>query len=308
MRALGCALFCACSFNGVPAAAIDATPTDSTTPDAPPSFSEWETPRAIIGHEVTGAQTYDDPVLLSNGRFYYCATDANGTEEIWVGNLDVNSATVLQPAPIVELNITSRQSVPWVNENERRMFLSQDTGDDGLLDIVFSRRSSTASNWGPPSGQLFTGINTANHDEAINDVGSDELDVIIVSNESGSFDLLRATRQENNVPFETAVPLPFQSDPALDELGGRISADGLTMTYNARSLSGENPPMDLYIARRSSVDVDFPVGQPIEELNTAQDENDLWITRDGLVAVFASDRGGAGLALFVTKREALTGR
>ena len=103
---------------------------------------------------------------------------------------------------------------------------------------------------------------------------------------------------------------PFGSPRVISELAfsdrstvdGCLTDDGLTLFFSSTPVGpsvdastpvdGAVPTGDLYVAWRRSVDEPFSVTQPLGDLNTPSDERDPWLSLDGKLLFFTSDRDG----------------
>jgi len=74
-----------------------------------------------------------------------------------------------------------------------------------------------------------------------------------------------------------------------------LSDDGLTMFYAAAQ--GSNKP-DIFVAWRASTADRFSLPTLLADLNTAADERDPWLSPDGTVFYFTSDRENGVLQIY----------
>jgi Tol biopolymer transport system component len=73
-----------------------------------------------------------------------------------------------------------------------------------------------------------------------------------------------------------------------EESTPEISDDGLTLYYTS-SLGFDG--LDLYVATRASLTMHFTTGTKITELSTQEADADPWVSSDGRVIYFTSNRG-----------------
>jgi Tol biopolymer transport system component len=69
-----------------------------------------------------------------------------------------------------------------------------------------------------------------------------------------------------------------------------LTDDGLVL-YFARSVDGLS---DLFVTRRPNVTSPFEVAVPLTTINTSKDDRDPWLSADGTVLYFSSDRDNPG--------------
>ena len=92
---------------------------------------------------------------------------------------------------------------------------------------------------------------------------------------------------------------PWSEDPSIAGLntgaGERspcLSPDELEVYFGSDRASPTADVHDLFVATRAGLGEPFASPRPIAELNTASDEDDAWISPDGRILYFSSDRSG----------------
>jgi hypothetical protein len=104
----------------------------------------------------------------------------------------------------------------------------------------------------------------------------------------GVYAIYFATRGEDGkLGFPQAMP--ELAVPGRSTVDGFLTDDGLVFLFNAELADGQG---DLYLSRRSSIDVPFEAPVPLVELNTRGDERDPWLNADQNLLFFSSDRDG----------------
>jgi Tol biopolymer transport system component len=98
-----------------------------------------------------------------------------------------------------------------------------------------------------------------------------------------------AARIDAEGPFEGPRPLPELVFPEESTVDAFLTDDGLTLFYVSGPAFG---PADLYVAARRSTADPFEHHVALDELNSASDERDPWLSPDGTELYFASDRSG----------------
>ncbi|HEY5453357.1 MAG TPA: hypothetical protein VIQ54_31605, partial [Polyangia bacterium] len=120
------------------------------------------------------------------------------------------------------------------------------------------------------------------------------------------YETFLATRSGAGAPFGAPVLISKLVYPDRSTVDAFLSDNGLTLffsgsppAYPADAAPRVNdagmilePSADLYVAWRRSVDEEFEVAQPLDDLNTSGDERDPWLTPDGKTLYFTSDRDG----------------
>jgi Tol biopolymer transport system component len=87
-------------------------------------------------------------------------------------------------------------------------------------------------------------------------------------------------------PPEPVTELSFEEQSTVD---GFLTDDGLSLFYVTGPEIG---PADMYVASRRATTDRFELAVPLSDLNTESDERDPWLSPDGSLLFFASDRSG----------------
>jgi hypothetical protein len=138
-------------------------------------------------------------------------------------------------------------------------------------------------------------------------VTNDDRTLLFFSNRAGGVgdrDLWMATRLRPDLDFAEPVPIAGVNSTGLDLLP-ELSPDGLTLRFESVR-SGGSGSSDLWIAERSLPSGPFGAPRPLSELNTTGREEGFSLSRDQLSIVFSSNRGGAGMHLWLATRGAVT--
>ena len=127
---------------------------------------------------------------------------------------------------------------------------------------------------------------------------------------AGTYQTYLSVRPTVGAPFGTPAPIPELSTPTRSTVDGFLSADGLTLFFSTQMVSSTDggtsandagaadagaaaTKADLFVAWRRSTHAPFSVVQPLDDLNTPDDERDPWLSPDGSTLYFTSDRSGA---------------
>jgi hypothetical protein len=108
-----------------------------------------------------------------------------------------------------------------------------------------------------------------------------------------------ATSYKTYLTARPTMDQPFGAPALISGLSGiddsvtdaYLSDDGLTLFY---ATAPPGTPPDLYVAWRLSTSDRFSIPTPLTDLNTAGDERDPWLSPDGTVFFFSSDRDPSG--------------
>lgn len=231
-----------------------------------------------------------------------------------VGNLAAAQIPVFSdPVPVTELNSTETDTGMWVSPDGLECWFSSDRDDAATMHhIYYSTRAGLSSPWGAPV--QVTEIDNAPR-QAVPFLSDDLLTMYFTSHSPGWLSDQSAwevTRPTSASLWNTASQrwLPGVNDP--DYRGytsaNQVTSGGEVMLFAYRRAAPAS--WDLYRAVRNSPAEDFVTSEPIVELNDPN-AHDLspWITSDGLMVFFQSDRsGGKGsYDIYVAVRDSVAG-
>ncbi|MBI5759156.1 MAG: protein kinase [Planctomycetales bacterium] len=166
-------------------------------------------------------------------------------------------------------------------------FASTRPSGHGLRDLWMSRRKSTGDAWGEPSN-LGANVNTAGFEQSPF-VTDDGLTLLFSRAVSGQFQILQATRRNENDPFAESRILSNVNCGVCSSFP-RLTADKLNMVFVHCPAKGE--PLRLFLAARTSDRADF--GQPIDLGPIINDSvvSGPALSADGLTLFYSSQRDG----------------
>jgi hypothetical protein len=135
----------------------------------------------------------------------------------------------------------------------------------------------------------LSSLNTESNEEQAA-LSPDELTIHFSRDDGGgAYDIYEATRASKTASFSGAAPVPGVNTSAEDR-EPRITADGLTMFATTRATpSGQ---FRIVSATRASTSIPFGPLQPVPVVNGTGNDSDPFISADGRVLYFTSDRGG----------------
>jgi hypothetical protein len=145
-----------------------------------------------------------------------------------------------------------------------------------------------------PTGNSVPNINNSATDEE--DVFATENGLVLYfgsSRASGTnLDLFVAVRQSNGL-FSTPQPLTNLNTNTYVETKPRLTRDGLRIYWSStRTDGGALGGTDIWTATRSSTAETFGTPTRVPELSSAANEGPSWISPDGCIIYFQSDRSG----------------
>lgn len=257
-------------------AGVDAS-IDAPLPPELPAFG----PRTLIPELSADMSGDDDPTLSSNRELVIFNSNRDGNPDLYVSTRDDPGAAWEPPAPIAELNTAENESTVALSDDGLALLLASNR-INGDQDVFLSTRPLLTAMWSPPTP--IDELNSTAGDFA-SYLSEDRLTVILHSDRAaGDFDLYIATRDSETEPFSTPVPIAGVNAVGFDDNSGRLAAGGRVLTFHSNR-GGNN---DLYVATRATADDPFGEPVPIDDLNTAEREQDLWLSEDLCYAMFAA--------------------
>lgn len=177
---------------------------------------------------------------------------------------------------------TTLETVPRVREDGLELLFASDRMGDH--DIYVITRPDRASAWSAPTRLVALGSAASEHPGGF---GADGLTLVMTSDRTGNDDLYVTTRPALGAAWTPPVALASLNTTASESAADL--ADGDRAIYFASDLPGVR---DLVVATRTTTAAPFDAPAEIAELNSAGLDDDPWISPDGRLIVFASDRTG----------------
>jgi len=189
-------------------------------------------------------------------------------------------------------------------------FDSNRSGGHGGADLWVTTRATTNDDWIAPVN-LDSVVNSSSQDNSPS-ISADGLSLYFSSNRSGAvggsgwsaMDLWVATRETIAHDWETPSNLgPVVNSSDADYMS-YISVDGLSLYFSSARPDGLGK-RDLWMTTRATTNDDW--SEPVNlgpTINTPYNERRMWISSDGLMLLFQSDRPrGTGYAeIYMTTR------
>jgi len=243
----------------------------------------------------------DDPTLRGDLLEIYFGTDRSGTsEDIWVAIRDTPDGEFYGAMPVGgDVNDPyASETTPELSPNGRVLaFASTRGGGAGQLDIYVTTRDAVGAPWS--AVMRLEELATYDHEGGFART-QDERTGYFCRNVGGfQEELLRTTRPEGTGPWGMPQNLSINTDSA--ECSPWIDPAGERLWFNSQRDGGEGG-YDLWWAAIAGDTIDPP--QAVVELNTEYQDEDPWLSPQGDLIVFASDRDGS-MDLFFAVRAPL---
>lgn len=206
-----------------------------------------------------------------------------------------------RPAAVVEAVASPRstEAHPTVTPDLLELYFSSDRAGD--LDIWLTKRSNPGAPWSDP---IAVDELNSSGDEETADLSHDGLTMYLASERSGGLggtDLWVATRPALGARWSKPELIVELSSTA-DDAGAAPDSSQRTIVFHSRRAGGQGG-RDLYMATRSTATASWNPPELIAELATTGQDADPFLTDDGLLVVYDSDRNsGSFRELFVAIR------
>jgi hypothetical protein len=208
--------------------------------------------------------------------------------------------TFAAPVRIAELATAADDDDPWVSDDGLRIYFALTSGNNS--DVVVASRGTPTESFGAPNA---VAIINSNQNELRPWLSADERSIAFVSARGGSagFDLWFATRATATNEFDPPLQTPFQNiNTSGADMDPALSSDGLRLYYSMPPQTNQS----LALATRTMPEAAFASAVIVSELNDpALPDLDPAPSRDELVMVFTSFRGGGGFHLYYATRGAV---
>lgn len=258
--------------------------------------------------EVSSDEDDENPTLTDDMLQIYFNSErddgADGTD-IWYAERSSLDQPFGEPRPLGGWSDDGSDTSPAVSGDGLTLWLAhtpetEEDSDDATTDVrMVVRADPSAPEWEGPIA--VEGLNTAD-DERPRPLGQEGLVMplsrrVETSDGETVWQTLLA-RREGDAEFSEPVLLTEIVDPDVSAVDGFLSFDGLTLVFKVEPPGKKG---DLYWSKRASVDDPFVGATPVpgSDINTEDyDERDPWLSPDGTVLYFASDRDGEALDVY----------
>ncbi|CAN5721592.1 hypothetical protein BH11MYX1_BH11MYX1_01060 [soil metagenome] len=260
-----------------------AEPADGGQVEAAVPLGPWGNVH-IIG-ELADAGSKDDPTLSMDELELFFTTSAMGGPgscDVWTSTRPALGATWSPATPLDgAVNSIACESSPELAPDGLTLWFS--SSRLGSHDLYEAHRATRASPWQVASEVV--GVNSQTNDLGPT-VTADQLTLVFYSDRAGTNDLYVATRSVVTAPWGAPTIIAELTSDA-DERSPHLAYDGKTLWFVSTAAGSQDP----YVGVKE-VDGRFD-SHRIDELSTAVDDDDPWVSRDEHRIYFARDRVGS---------------
>jgi len=243
-------------------------------------------PVALGEPNYAGNDLWSPSISSAGTNLYFAVTVPGFAEQIAVATRPDRSGVFgfgqPLPPPVNEdgNNGTPRLSVDGLS----LYFFSERAGGAGGRDLYVASRRSLNDEF--DRVQELRSLNTPDR-EHLPWVSADGRTIYFVSNRAGVNDIFRATRRGVQDEFEPPEAVT-ELNSASEDGGITLTADGLEAIFS----SNRTGSRDLYRAKRATEREPFSTPEPLDVLNTSNNDFDPSLSPDGQELYFVSNRGG----------------
>ncbi len=270
----------------------------------------------VLVPELASTSRTDNPTLTGDLLEIYFTTDrVSGNGDVWFATRTSPDQPFGTPAAVTAVNGASFETSSAISTDGLTLWFGSDrVGGAGANDIWVSQRATRAAAWSTP-------VNLVALNSPVDDIprppGQHGLVMPMASQRAalGNYQSYLAVRATTGAPFTAPVAIPELAYADRSTVDGFLTDDGLTMFFSsapvAEAADAAAPPVDggkavdggragdagvpnsdLFVGWRRSTNEAFSITQRLDDLDTAADERDPWLTPDGTTLYFTSDRGG----------------
>jgi hypothetical protein len=240
--------------------------------------------------ELGTAYANDNPTLTADLlEIFFTSDRATQNTDVWSARRAQSSAPFDAPALVTAVSTSAFETSSAISADGLTLWVGSDRpGGLGDLDIWMSTRPTRGAAWSAPVNLLS--MNSADKDLP-RPPGQHELVMPLASQRGGLalYQTFLAPRANRSAPFGAPQAIPELAFGDKSTVDAFLTDDGLTLFFSS-GLAGATA--DLYVAWRRSISEPFSIYEPLDDLNTTFDERDPWLSPDGKLLFFTSDRGG----------------
>ena len=247
-------------------------------------FSE---PR-LLSELATPAKT-DNPPLPSDLLELFFTSERGTSADVYVAQRSAPSDAFGPPKRVDAVSSDALETSPIVSTDGLTLYWASDrAGGLGDLDIWRATRSSRSAAWSAPEN--LRALNSDAKD--LPRLPGQHQQIMPLSSDRqrrNYYAILFARWNDNAQAYVTPEPVPELSFERSSTVDAFLTDDGFRLFYvNGPSFG----PADIFVASRRSTADAFEHFAPLEDINTASDERDPWLSADGSTFFFSSDRSG----------------
>lgn len=253
-----------------------------------PDRWHFDPPELVRGLE-SFAKTDNPSPTADLLEIYFTSERGGAGADIWRAERSDATRAFDPPVRVAELSSTRTETSPVLSADGLECWFASDRpGGPGQLDIWHASRSERHGRWPEPS--LVPELSSAGRD--IPRPLGEHAQVMPLSSDRDAAPNLYQTyfaRVAFAATFGPPEPVPELWHETLSSGDAFLTDDGLNLFFVRGPAFG---PADLFVVARRSVAEPFAFERGLDDLNSAADERDPWLSADGRQLFFSSNRSG----------------
>jgi hypothetical protein len=262
--------------------------------DAQPPLYHFGTPHPLT--ELNTIYANENPTLTGDlMELWFNSNRGTTGGDVWVARRESAQAPFTTVERVDAVSSDLFETSAAISLDGLSIYFGSDrAGGLGDIDIWRATRATRASPWSAPENLLA--LNSAAKDLP-RPLGQHGLVMPLASQRDNIilYQTFLSARPSAGGAFGPPVSIPELAFSDRTTVDAFLSDDGLTLFYASAPL---NAKLDLYVAWRKTTAQPFSVAVPLDDLNSADDERDPWLSPDGTVFYFTSDRMGGVLQIY----------
>jgi Tol biopolymer transport system component len=229
-----------------------------------------------------------DPTFTADRLELYFMSTRQGSKDIYQSVRSDPAGEWSAPLAVTELATGYQEENPRVSADGLRLWFFTDR-DRSLGTIWEVTRDATTDAWGPLAAVpgLSVGAGSSNVSAGTN---ASATYAVVSGRQSGAggYDIYEFTRASTDEAFENPTPIT-EVNSASDDFDPYLSPNGLALAFASNRLGN----YDLFLARRTSMDVPFEAPVRLDLNSSAYEESSPHFTPDLAYLMYSSDRSGS---------------
>lgn len=238
----------------------------------------------------------DDPTATDDGLELYFASErigaAGGYADIYVSTRSSRASAWSAPTNVTVLNSADEDQSPGITADGLTMYYtSRRPSPIGgtSSNIWVATRAARSDAWSAPT---FVAELSTTLDEFDPQPDPTHLRLVLYRQLTATNrDIYESTRASTSDPWGTPVLLDSVVNAPGGERSPCLAAGGLELWFGSDRASAPDVH-DIYVATRPSTSEPFVSAIAVDVLDSPQDDVDPWLSSDGRVILFSSDRTG----------------
>lgn len=242
--------------------------------------------------ELSSRDKDDNPTLTGDLlQICFTSTRANSTDraDVWCAERAARTERFDEPFEITAVNSDAFETSPALSLDGLDLWFSSDReGGAGEADIYVASRATRTDPWAAPT--VVPELNSEFDDIPRPPAMGDTVMPLGSRRTDDTYFTYLATRPSANEAFGTPVLIEELTGPGLIIVDSQLSEDGLLLLFT--TVAEDDAPADLYAATRPSLNAPFGAPVLLDGANSPDDDRDPWLSPDGTMLYFSSDRSG----------------